>query len=67
MATSFKERVVQERKLLSVKIKKLSDFLRSGDAVNGLPAAEKLRLGAQYKAMCEYCNVLDERIAKDFK
>lgn len=58
------QRVVFEKNDLDGKIERLTMFMHEApDLFNNLPDAEKMRLARQAKAMCEYRDVLDERIA----
>lgn len=57
----FRGRVRQEYAELDDRIKKLLAF-RATDAFAALDLAEQHRLDAQYAAMCDYSNVLAERI-----
>ena len=57
----FRDRVRQERAELDERIKKLWDF-HATEAFAALDAEEQHRLGVQHAAMCDYSNVLAERI-----
>lgn len=58
----FRDRVRAEAAELDNKTKKLHAFF-STEAFAALDPAERERLTAQYAAMCDYSNVLSERIA----
>lgn len=60
-SADFRDRVRQEYAELDERIKKLFAF-HTTNAFADLDPAEQHRLGAQYSAMCDYCNVLEERI-----
>lgn len=58
----YQKRVVDEKKELDEKIKKLSFFL-SGKMIKSVSDEEKTRLENQKKAMREYSDILEERIS----
>lgn len=57
------ERVVVERTELDAKIAPLFAFVHDSPIFKGLDAAEQARLSRQLEVMCEYSNILKERIA----
>ena len=57
----YKERMVSEYKELKDRIIKLKDFFFT-DNFKGLPSQKQELLERQYKTMCEYQNVLSERL-----
>lgn len=57
----YQRRVIDEKKELDMRISSLRAFLDS-DNSEGVPAAEKGRLGRQLTTMILYAEVLDERI-----
>ena len=61
----FKGRAVKERAELDAKIAPLFAFVHDSpkDVFKGLEAAEQARLRRQLEVMCEYSNILKERIA----
>jgi len=56
------QRVVVEHEELSTKTLALSDFINDSEIFRNLNIPERDRLKRQYKAMCEYQDVLKERI-----
>lgn len=57
----YQRRVVEEKRELDTRITALRAFLDS-DTSDGVPSAEKSRLGRQLTAMMLYAETLDERI-----
>ena len=57
----YKERMVVEFKELADRTEKLKKFFHS-ETFNDLPAEKRELMERQYKAMCEYQDVLGERI-----
>ena len=57
----YKERMVVEFKELADRTEKLKKFFHS-EAFNDLPAEKRELMERQYKAMCEYQDILGERI-----
>ena len=57
----YKERMVVEFKELADRTEKLKKFFHS-DTFNNLPTEKRELMERQYKAMCEYQDVLGERI-----
>lgn len=64
--TSFKDRVVAEKKSVDDNLAKLTAFLAT-EAFTKLPAAECGRLTRQKNVMNAYASVLGDRLAADFK
>ena len=60
---AYQERVIEEKRALDVKLKKLRYFVDNDAVFVGLPQAEKRRLNRQLNAMEAYSYVLGERIA----
>ena len=57
----YKERMVVEFKELADRTEKLKKFFHS-ETFNDLPAEKRELMERQYKAMCEYQDILGERI-----
>lgn len=58
----YQERVIEEKKQLSERLQKLTEFIFSGQAFDSLPKEERQRLVRQMNIMSEYSIVLLERI-----
>lgn len=62
----FQKRVIEERTELTTKIGRLAGFIfatDNNDDYKVLPLMEKERLGLQHYLMCQYRDVLNDRIA----
>ena len=58
----WQKRVVTERDELTDKIEKLTVFMNNEQKMKGIPGREKSRMSRQLSTMCQYRNVLNERI-----
>lgn len=58
---AYQARVKDEEAELSEKIAKLAVFI-AGEPFDELDRAEQMRLGNQLSVMCQYANILRERI-----
>ncbi|MCK5607564.1 hypothetical protein KAR91_37115 [Candidatus Pacearchaeota archaeon] len=59
--SEHQERVIEEKKSLDDKLRKLTTFVQTELCAN-LDASERLRLSRQQDAMHAYSNILNERI-----
>jgi hypothetical protein len=61
---AYQERVIAERKELGAKTTALSAFISHQPTFHTLEPEERFLMRRQRNVMLEYCDILDERIAR---